>query len=1035
MVLITPTIKYGYGFNTKPNYDSLSLITVDYTGEVQLSINYIGDNNSGEIVSDWTDIAIINFKIIDSSSSVDFSWNRDRTSVEVYNPDGNFLAINGDLHNNDYLLTDKLIRPKPTIDSRWIRTGGPNGGIGYDIRIHPEDKNMMFVTDNPSGVNKSFDGGKTWEQRNQGISEEYDRFGNGAPIFSLSIDPGKPNIIWTGTQSKNGVYKSTDYGETWIQKIDGITEGSDISFRGFAVHPENSEIVLAAADISLGISARPGFELVRGKIYKTVDGGETWYPVWEGENCARILIYNYDNPDIVYCSTGIFDKTANNIDFDSVDPGGEGILKSLDGGETWFQINSGLENLYVGFIEMHPEDPNIIYAAAGGVTGQDPFRVNGGIYRTTNAGEQWEKLLEMGSALTVVTLAKSNLNVIYAGDGGQFYRSNDGGKTWYNPSIDQSSVWGPKGIWGGVPISAVVDPDNPEVIFVNSYQGGNYKSIDGAKTWINSSKGYSGANVKGIAVDPESPENVYAACFSGPFRSHNGGADWEGMKYGEAEVSGHWYNVTVNPTMPTQLLMSENNQGYILRSDNMGVDWEIAFKHPNVDAEDNANMHGFMTMEYALSDPDVIYAGMAKFNTGSSFDPNLEPSYGIFKSNDGGITWLEKNNGLESSELSISSMFIHPTNAKIVYAGTTLDGVYKSENGGDTWIRKSSGLGFTNVRALAVDPENPLILYAGSGEGMGLYKTIDGGETWLDMNDGINVICPSWYSPIGNTTAGITLNAPIPNLKSYTSDSYIPWTKINDIIIDPTNSKRVYIADQNSGIYITDDGGENWWLLNKGLPSLSVNCLDINNDGSVLYVGTEVSGVCRIVVGGNLPPKISQVNPINNDTIKIYQEDSVIFSIEAHDLNSDTIKYEWYLDGNLLKDKIIDNYQFVTDYSFLGPYHVEVTCSDNDSSITTSWSVQVLEKTLVNIDSDPNADNGCEIYPNPTEDYLNVKFSSNSSGTIEVFNSSGKLVNVKSFDNSISVTDIRINGAPGTYIVKVSTERFQLAKKLILTGH
>lgn len=1028
-----PSIVHAFRFDKEPYYDTMSLELIVSTHEWKWSINYTGDNNSGEIVMDWTDVVIFNFTIMDSTGSASLSWNYDSTLVEVYDNNGNYDAVNGELIGMDYLLSEKILRPEPPVQAKWIRTGGPNGGTGYDIRIHPDDKNIMFVTDDPSGVNKSYDAGESWVQRNKGISKNDATFGNGAPIFSLSIDPGNPNIVWAGTQSMKGVYKSEDHGETWTEKVNGIPEGDEISFRGFAVHPQNSDIVLAASDIFLGLDARPGFQLVRGKIYKTVNGGESWYPVWEGENCARVLIYDYLHPDTIYCSTGIFDRTANNIDFDRLDPGGEGILKSTDGGETWYRVNNGLENLYIGFLEMHPTDPRILYAAAGGVISQKPFLVKGGIYKTVDGGEHWVKVLEDNSSFTVVTVSRSNTDILYAGDGGYFYRSSDAGRNWKNMTSENQGVWGPPGIWGGVPISAVVDPDNPDIVFVNSYQGGNYKSVDGGRTWINSSKGYSGARVNDISMNPQHPEKIYAACFSGPFRSHTGGEDWEGMKYGDANVSGHWYTIAVNPALPDQLLMSENNQGYILKSDNAGLDWQIVFKHPEVDAEDNSNMHGFACIEYARSNSDYIYAGMARFYTGGSTDPMPESSHGVFRSTDGGTTWQEKNNGLASSGLSICDIAVHPTNPQIAYAGTMLDGVYKTEDGGESWARKSNGLGYAEVRALAIDPLKPEVVYAGSGDGKGLYKSTDGAESWQEMNEGIDIICPSYLNSIGRTITGITFDDPLTKLKAYGSSVSIPWTKIVDIVIDPTNSEKVIVADNFSGIYYTDNGGEQWWIINEGLPALTVTSLAISDDGKVLYAGTTTSGVCKIILSGNLPPDVSRSYPSVNDTIRIFQGDSVTMGLEAFDMNGDTISYKWYLDENLIIGQNTDEYQFITDNNFFGPYVIKVICSDDDTSKTTIWIVQVSERPLSHISEDETIINECEIFPNPTNDYLNVRFKFPSSGTIEVFSSSGKLVNLKSFDHSMTITDIRINGMPGAYIVKVSTEKFQVTKKLILT--
>ena len=122
----------------------------------------------------------------------------------------------------------------------------------------------------------------------------------------------------------------------------------------------------------------------------------------------------------MYASTGIFDREAYNEE-------GVGILKSIDGGESWFQINNGIPNSegnrFVGFLEMHPSNPNILFAASGNNT-----KGYGGIFRTKNAGVSWEKLL-FNDFFTAVTISPSNPKVVYAGSGTAFYRSDDGGDT------------------------------------------------------------------------------------------------------------------------------------------------------------------------------------------------------------------------------------------------------------------------------------------------------------------------------------------------------------------------------------------------------------------------------------------------------------------------------------------------------------------------------------------------------------------------------------------------------------------------------
>ena len=135
-------------------------------------------------------------------------------------------------------------------DLTWIRTGGPLGGLGYDIRMRQDDLDRMFVTDAFAGAFASTDGGQTWAPANEGITTRIGMSGDAIPIFCLTIDPNDPNIIWAGTDGVRGIYRSTDGGATWTKMDNGVVEAEGITFRGFGVEPGNSDVVYAAAEVS-----------------------------------------------------------------------------------------------------------------------------------------------------------------------------------------------------------------------------------------------------------------------------------------------------------------------------------------------------------------------------------------------------------------------------------------------------------------------------------------------------------------------------------------------------------------------------------------------------------------------------------------------------------------------------------------------------------------------------------------------------------------------------------------------------------------
>jgi photosystem II stability/assembly factor-like uncharacterized protein len=720
----------------------------------------------------------------------------------------------------------------------WERTGGPLGGLGYDVRIDPENKAIMFVTDNPSGVNKSVNGGETWTQANAGITTRTGSSSDEIPIFSLTIDPNDPDILWTGTQTARGIFKSLDCGDTWMKMDDGVVEDNEITIRGFAVKPGDSDTVFAAVEIDVGLF---GVEFARqkGKIYKTTDGGENWRCVWEGGSLARVVIFDPADPDILYASTGIFDREAYNGT-------GEGVLKSTDGGETWTNINNGLNNLFVGFLEMHPTDNNTLVCAAG----NNIYNNDIGIYITRDGGENWTRILEAETLdpLTVVTYSSSDPNVLYAGSPHAFYRSDDGGVKWKLYTKDTGS-YGPPGVSAGFPISAAVDPDDPMVIFVNNYGGGVFKSVDGAATWSVSSTGYTGANLHQIIVSPDDADTVYAVGRSGPYVSADGGESWEGLAYPPLNEP-EWDDIAICPSNSLLLLCSDEFYGYMYRSTDGGETWRTVMdmNEHRTGQDDVANRHGFKAIEFAPSSGDVVYAGMRKNRNVIDGNTYLGPSYGMFKSTDGGSTWTEINGGLEDADRNINCIAVHPADENTVYIGTFLDGVFKSTDGGETWLAASNGLMSEDIRSLAIDPDDPDIIYAGLGNGVGLYKSTDGGQNWSATSDGIVVECPSYLQRIGQVNPGVSLEKPSRTVGiDYVS---LPWTLITSVVIYPFDTDVIFVSDYQRGVYMTTTGGESWVAINEGLDFKSLTSLALAADGTELYASTAGNGVYRLELDG-----------------------------------------------------------------------------------------------------------------------------------------------------------------------------------------
>jgi photosystem II stability/assembly factor-like uncharacterized protein len=693
----------------------------------------------------------------------------------------------------------------------WVRTGGPLGGLGYDVRMRPDNPNFMYVTDAWAGVFISSNGGQTWYPSNQGISTRTGESGDAIPVFCLTIDPHDNDIIWIGTQNVRGIFKSTDAGQTWQQKDNGVVEYEGITFRGLTVDPRSSDIVYAAAEIaSYAWSNQPQqgreFDKTKGVIYKTIDGGENWTAVWRGNNLARYIWIDPSNPDVLYISTGIFDREAANSDHTTNKPGGEGVLKSIDAGQTWQSVNNGLNNLYVGTLFMHPTNPDVLLAG----TGNNAYPDGGGVYLTTNGGTLWQQVLT-NENINAVEFAFSNPNIAYAGSAGAVYRSENAGQTWQKVSAGEVG-WGSPGVRAGFPIDFQVDPANPNRIFANNYGGGNFLSADGGQIWTVASDGYTGAQVRDIAIDPANPAVVYAAARSGCFMSTDSGDSWIGLNTPPA-FNLEWNAVAIDPANPKHVLASNNWDPIILQSDNNSQTWRVAGNRLQ-------EGKGWRVLKFSPSDSRTVYAGSSAFFSAGVFDDRMSAA-GVYVSHDGGTTW-DAANDVISEQANVIDLAVDPYNPQVVYAATGTTGLLKSSNGGNSWIAMQVGVPTsTPVLSVAIDPSNPDVVFAGY-EQRGLYRSDDGGTTWRQSMDGMT-----------------------------------PEARISDIIFDPKNLQVLYAADSFGGVYQSTDAGRTWRQINSALHTRAVNKLVISADGLHLYAATEGGGVYRLDINGEPPQSVT----------------------------------------------------------------------------------------------------------------------------------------------------------------------------------
>jgi photosystem II stability/assembly factor-like uncharacterized protein len=696
--------------------------------------------------------------------------------------------------------------------SPWVRTGGPAGGIGYDIRVRPDNPNVMYVTDAMAGVHVSIDGGLTWQSINAGIDARVGPSNDHVPAFCLTIDPNNFDVLWTGMTEVSGVYRSADAGRTWEKRTNGIVEPFGLTVRGITVQPGNSNVVYIAGEINSfnwagGQRIGKEFDRVRGVVYKSTDAGQSWHAVWRGDNLARYVIVDPASPATVYLSTGIFDREAANSRPEFNDPGGVGILKSVDGGATWNAINNGLRNLYVGSLFMHPRDSRTLLAGTGNISYQD----GGGIYLTTNAGAAWQYM--GGRLITAVEFSAANPAIAYAAGGLEFYRSADGGQSWHAFLNREGRSWGPAGIFVGFPIDVQVDPRSALRLFVNNYGGGNFFTPDGGASWTTASNGYTGAAVTDLAVSRQTPAVVYANTKTGPFKSIDGGQTWVGINPVQVRPVSEGGRIAVDPEDERHVLMSSAHQGSTYESFDGGASFRLA---NDFDLElrrlpGDGFHQGMQAIAFAPSWRLKVYGGFGYQRCVLFQQACDRPTIaGVLTSEDGGRTWTRRiGTGFDTS--SVPAIAVHPQNRDVAWAATLGKGIFKTGDGGSRWANVSAGLADPNVESLVVDPVRPDILYAGTTS-HGVFKSRDGGATWAPASAGMN-----------------------------------PAEQIKALAVHPINSDVIYAGSYTSGVYASTNGGGSWTLINAGLRNRSIRALTISGGGNVVYAGTFGEGVFRLV--------------------------------------------------------------------------------------------------------------------------------------------------------------------------------------------
>ena len=315
--------------------------------------------------------------------------------------------------SNDFLLYFPVVFSSP-IPANWERVEFAGENI-TDIQISSSPK-RIFASAYTLGLFESQNDGDSWQKQ-----DVHSR------VNDIEIHQTSPETMYLATWSSVGVYQTHDGGVVWEPTKGWATLYPGL--RSVALHPLSSTVLFAGSR---------NWEFSGGEIYKTTNAGDSWYPVSSQFTNALTFVFDPAKTEIIFAGTEY-----------------AGIMKSVDGGESWITVNNGLPSGIDGAhnissLAFHPTHHQWLYAAT-----------SLGIFVSYDSAGQWEPLWE-GVNAYVLTFDPQNKEFIYAGTNKGVFRSDDDGVTWsqlgqcgLNTTINQLTI----------------DPIDPKVIWVGTNDG------------------------------------------------------------------------------------------------------------------------------------------------------------------------------------------------------------------------------------------------------------------------------------------------------------------------------------------------------------------------------------------------------------------------------------------------------------------------------------------------------------------------------------------------------------------------------------
>ncbi len=615
----------------------------------------------------------------------------------------------------------------------------------------------------------------------------------------IITDPQGTGTVYTGSSNGNGVARSFNSGEDWLNVNLGLVNRT---INGLSIDPDTSARIYAATNGGIFVSNNSGSNWF--SLHQDLSGFTTY--ALHVDNAVR---EDEDEERRMYAGTA------------------RGIFYSHDNGDTW-DLAPETSN-FGSFVFASDPDPDneLVYAAT-----------SSGLYRSINGGASWSQANGQDETrlftrfLTMVLLDENEPGVLYVGTrGGGIYKATQ---------ITQDIQFEPinDGLLNVVINDLIIDTDsNPSILYTATNDGFYRRSTDLVSDWEKLRDGATFSSA--LADEGGATKTLYITTPGSIFRSENGGASWASVTPGISSSDVYTFQVIRDLVTPTQsrIFAGTANGIYSTRANDAVADalWSIA----------DSGTSGFKITSIAVDgdnyDPPRLWAGST--------------DQGLYVSVDDGQNWIRSNTGLDN--YNIQALAVDTTTFPPIVYAATLGGVYVSTDAGSNWAALNNGLTNLSVYSLALDiAATPKILYAGTADGV--YRSSDQGRNWVPVSIGLPddvdivdlAINPNNDDQIIAASASEGLYRSLDQGLSWTSlntNSTVSDNDIFDIAQHPGTPGTFLVAAKNGVHRISDAfGAWSWAAINSGIDGLSVYSVAYNPDASTeLFAGVDTDGVYK----------------------------------------------------------------------------------------------------------------------------------------------------------------------------------------------